>query len=169
MDKHTAPNPLQQLAAWAGQGRRALEGMGHALQQAVEGPMQHFQPLQLPSFSFPTPAQTRSQTQNSPWPCARNTQQAPFEPATFHTALASISASHMQAAAGGAHADSSATAAQRKAELGRATWTLLHMLAAQFPEKPTKQQQRDVKELINCLTRVYPCADCASHFQEVVK
>jgi len=30
-----------------------------------------------------------------------------------------------------------------KEELGRATWTFLHTLAAQFPEHPTRQQQRD--------------------------
>eukprot|EP00899_Mesostigma_viride_P014251 jgi/Mesvir1/22827/Mv20089-RA.1 len=56
----------------------------------------------------------------------------------------------------------------RKAELGRATWTLLHMLAAQFPEKPTKQQQKDAKELIYILTRIYPCGECAKHFREIV-
>jgi len=67
------------------------------------------------------------------------------------------------------HAASGAADASRKAELGRATWTLLHMLAAQFPEKPTRQQQRDAKELIGCLTRIYPCADCASHWQQIVK
>lgn len=55
------------------------------------------------------------------------------------------------------------------AELGRATWTFLHMLAAQYPDRPTRQQKRDVKQLIECLTRVYPCASCASHFKEIVK
>ncbi|ERN07647.1 hypothetical protein AMTR_s00155p00013140 [Amborella trichopoda] len=34
-----------------------------------------------------------------------------------------------------------------KEEVGRATWTLLHTIAAQLPERPTKQQKRDVKEL----------------------
>lgn len=61
------------------------------------------------------------------------------------------------------------SSAAMKAELGRATWTLLHMLAAQFPEKPTRQQQRDARELITCLTRIYPCGECASHFTEIVK
>lgn len=35
-----------------------------------------------------------------------------------------------------------------KEELGRATWTFLHTLAGQFPEHPTKQQQKDVKTLV---------------------
>ncbi|KAF8072769.1 DPP7 [Scenedesmus sp. PABB004] len=56
-----------------------------------------------------------------------------------------------------------------KEELGRATWTFLHTLAAQFPERPTRQQQRDARDLIGCLTRLYPCADCADHFQRLVR
>lgn len=56
-----------------------------------------------------------------------------------------------------------------KEELGRATWTLLHTLAAQFPDRPTKQQQKDVKELMAILSRIYPCKECADHFKEVLK
>jgi hypothetical protein len=56
-----------------------------------------------------------------------------------------------------------------KEDLGRATWTFLHTLAAQFPEHPTRQQQRDARQLIDSLTRIYPCADCAKHFQELVR
>lgn len=59
--------------------------------------------------------------------------------------------------------------ANTKAELGRATWTFLHTLAAQYPDKPSKQQQKDVKALVDCLTRIYPCGDCAAHFREMVK
>ncbi len=33
-------------------------------------------------------------------------------------------------------------------ELGRATWTLLHTLAAQFPDKPSRQQQKDARTLV---------------------
>lgn len=35
-----------------------------------------------------------------------------------------------------------------KDDLGRATWTLLHTLAAQYPASPTKRQQKDVKALV---------------------
>lgn len=56
-----------------------------------------------------------------------------------------------------------------KEELGRATWTFLHTLAAQFPDRPTRQQQRDVKELMSILSRIYPCKECADHFKEVLK
>lgn len=54
-------------------------------------------------------------------------------------------------------------------DLGRATWTLLHTLAAQLPEKPSKQQRKDLCTLIDVLTRVYPCGECAHHFQQFVK
>eukprot|EP00250_Pteridium_aquilinum_P006242 c16201_g1_i1 orf=43-993(+) len=62
-----------------------------------------------------------------------------------------------------------APAPASKEVLGRATWTLLHTLAAQFPEKPTRQQQRDAKELMAILSRLYPCKECADHFKEVLK
>ncbi|KAK3035747.1 hypothetical protein RJ639_033449 [Escallonia herrerae] len=55
-----------------------------------------------------------------------------------------------------------------KEELGRATWTLLHTLAAQYPDKPTRQQKKDVKELMGILSRIYPCKECADHFKEVL-
>ncbi|MCO5572563.1 hypothetical protein L7F22_026319 [Adiantum nelumboides] len=62
-----------------------------------------------------------------------------------------------------------ASAPASKETLGWATWTFLHTLAAQFPEKPTRQQQRDAKELMAILSRLYPCKECADHFKEVLK
>ncbi|KAK7260914.1 hypothetical protein RIF29_27213 [Crotalaria pallida] len=56
-----------------------------------------------------------------------------------------------------------------KEELGRATWTFLHTLAAQYPDNPTRQQKKDVKELVQILSRMYPCKDCADHFKEVIR
>ncbi|GKV26463.1 hypothetical protein SLEP1_g35754 [Rubroshorea leprosula] len=56
-----------------------------------------------------------------------------------------------------------------KEELGRATWTFLHTLAAQYPENPTRQQKKDVKELMAILSRMYPCKECADHFKEVLR
>ena len=35
----------------------------------------------------------------------------------------------------------------RRDELGRATWTFLHTLAAQYPERPTSSQKKDVRNL----------------------
>ncbi|GMY38661.1 FAD-linked sulfhydryl oxidase ERV1 [Fagus crenata] len=56
-----------------------------------------------------------------------------------------------------------------KEELGRATWTFLHTLAAQYPDNPTRQQKKDVKELMAILSRMYPCKECADHFKEVMR
>ncbi|KAJ8568345.1 hypothetical protein K7X08_027878 [Anisodus acutangulus] len=56
-----------------------------------------------------------------------------------------------------------------KEELGRATWTFLHTLGAQYPDKPTRQQRKDVKELMAILSRIYPCNECADHFKEVLR
>ncbi|XP_076911830.1 FAD-linked sulfhydryl oxidase ERV1-like isoform X2 [Bidens hawaiensis] len=53
-------------------------------------------------------------------------------------------------------------------ELGRATWTFIHTLGAQYQEKPTRQQKKDVKELMAILSRIYPCKECADHFKEVL-
>ncbi|KAK9715838.1 hypothetical protein RND81_06G193000 [Saponaria officinalis] len=56
-----------------------------------------------------------------------------------------------------------------KEELGSATWTFLHTLAAQYPERPTRQQKKDVKELMAILSRMYPCKECADHFKDVLR
>ncbi|KAG6600291.1 FAD-linked sulfhydryl oxidase ERV1 [Cucurbita moschata] len=56
-----------------------------------------------------------------------------------------------------------------KEALGRATWTFLHILAAQYPDHPTRQQKKDVKELMAILSRMYPCGECADHFKEVLR
>ncbi|KAH1210672.1 FAD-linked sulfhydryl oxidase ERV1 [Glycine max] len=56
-----------------------------------------------------------------------------------------------------------------KEELGRATWTFLHILAAQYPDNPTRQQKKDVKELVQMLPRIYPCGECRDHFKEVLR
>ena len=36
-------------------------------------------------------------------------------------------------------------------ELGRATWLLLHTLAAQYPDKPSKQQRKDVTAMVRAV------------------
>jgi len=54
-----------------------------------------------------------------------------------------------------AHAGALAAAVPlTREELGRSTWTLLHALAAAFPEAPSRQQQRDARELVRFLWRL---------------
>ncbi|CAL8461726.1 g1257 [Coccomyxa elongata] len=61
------------------------------------------------------------------------------------------------------------TTSVTKEDLGRATWLLLHTIAAQYPANPSKQQRKDVAALVDTLTRIYPCGECAFHFQEIVR
>ena len=69
----------------------------------------------------------------------------------------------------GGDANANSGAKTSKEDLGRATWTFLHTFAAQFPDEPTKRQERDARELIMILTRMYPCGECAQHFAEIVR
>ncbi|XWS62989.1 hypothetical protein CRYUN_Cryun06bG0058200 [Craigia yunnanensis] len=103
---------------------------------------------------------------------ANFTRQAHHSSPTKKIPLISLSSSNL-------NADSPATtthfpvknsaAPVTKEELGRATWTFLHTLAAQYPENPTMQQKKDVKELMSILSRVYPCKECGDHFKEVLR
>jgi FAD-linked sulfhydryl oxidase len=70
--------------------------------------------------------------------------------------------------AGGSSSSAAAAAGITKEDIGRATWLFLHTLAAQYPENPTWQQRKDAKTLIDVLTRMYPCGECARHFKKVV-
>ncbi|KAI0863726.1 ERV/ALR sulfhydryl oxidase domain-containing protein [Xylaria cubensis] len=59
--------------------------------------------------------------------------------------------------------------ATAKAELGRASWKLFHTMMARFPEKPTEEDSLALKTYIKLFARLYPCGDCASHFQQLLK
>lgn len=48
-----------------------------------------------------------------------------------------------------------------KDQLGAATWSFLHTMAAVYPEKPEKQQVEDTKRFFGLLGRLYPCEHCA--------
>ena len=57
----------------------------------------------------------------------------------------------------------------QRAELGHSTWHFLHTLAARFPISPTDEQQKAVIEFIHLFSRLYPCGNCAGHFQLLLK
>ncbi|ORY05205.1 hypothetical protein K493DRAFT_204830 [Basidiobolus meristosporus CBS 931.73] len=59
--------------------------------------------------------------------------------------------------------------ATARAELGRATWHLVHTMAARFPEYPTQQQQQSLLQFFHLLSTLYPCGDCAEEFQKLLK
>ncbi|KAL2823759.1 ERV/ALR sulfhydryl oxidase domain-containing protein [Aspergillus cavernicola] len=56
-----------------------------------------------------------------------------------------------------------------KAELGRATWKYFHTMLARYPEEPTDEQQDTLRSYIYLFARLYPCGECASHFQGHLK
>ncbi|KAL1964498.1 hypothetical protein VTN77DRAFT_6924 [Rasamsonia byssochlamydoides] len=56
-----------------------------------------------------------------------------------------------------------------KAELGRATWKFFHTMMARYPENPTEQEQEALRSFVYLFARLYPCGECASHFQAHLK
>ena len=59
--------------------------------------------------------------------------------------------------------------AARRAELGRATWTLLHRLAAGYDAAPTPARQATAAAFFGALGELYPCTDCAAHFRGLLE
>lgn len=55
-----------------------------------------------------------------------------------------------------------------KAELGRAAWKLFHTTMARFPDKPTADESKALKDYIHLFARLYPCGECARHFQQIL-
>lgn len=56
-----------------------------------------------------------------------------------------------------------------KAELGRHAWYLFHTVLARFPMEPTEGERQDLGVWVEYFTKLYPCGDCAAHFQSVLK
>ncbi|KAK9473821.1 ERV/ALR sulfhydryl oxidase domain-containing protein [Dipodascopsis tothii] len=49
--------------------------------------------------------------------------------------------------------------------IGRATWTFLHSVAAQYPDQATPAQQVEMLSFLRIFSRVYPCWHCAEDFR----
>ncbi|KAJ5885258.1 hypothetical protein N7495_009768 [Penicillium taxi] len=49
--------------------------------------------------------------------------------------------------------------------LGRSTWTLLHSMAATYPETANTQQQKDMQGFLSLFSKLYPCWVCADDFK----
>ncbi|RPA93967.1 hypothetical protein L873DRAFT_1837790 [Choiromyces venosus 120613-1] len=56
-----------------------------------------------------------------------------------------------------------------KAELGRASWKLLHTTLARFPESPSADERAALAQYLALFARLYPCGECAGHFQKLLK
>lgn len=49
--------------------------------------------------------------------------------------------------------------------LGRSAWTVLHTMAATYPEKPSRGEQSDMAAFMGLFAKLYPCWVCAEDFQ----
>ncbi|CUM63035.1 uncharacterized protein PRCAT00000597001 [Priceomyces carsonii] len=56
-----------------------------------------------------------------------------------------------------------------KAQLGNSAWRLFHTILARYPDKPSIQEQTTLNQYIHLFAQVYPCGDCARHFQILLK
>jgi FAD-linked sulfhydryl oxidase len=56
-----------------------------------------------------------------------------------------------------------------RAELGRAAWKVFHTILAQYPENPTAEERKTLDTYIHLFSRVYPCRECAEHFQVLLQ
>lgn len=59
--------------------------------------------------------------------------------------------------------------ATAKAALGKSTWHFLHTMTLRFPDKPTLQESETLRSFFANFAQLYPCGDCAHHFQQLVK
>ncbi|KYK60726.1 augmenter of liver regeneration [Drechmeria coniospora] len=49
--------------------------------------------------------------------------------------------------------------------LGRSAWTVLHSIAANYPEAPSRSQQSDLTGFVSLFSKLYPCWVCAEDFR----
>lgn len=59
--------------------------------------------------------------------------------------------------------------ATAKAALGRSTWHFLHTMTLRFPDKPTKAESDTLRSFFENFAQLYPCGECARHFQQLIK
>mmetsp|Transcript_21626 Transcript_21626/g.32011 ORF Transcript_21626/g.32011 Transcript_21626/m.32011 type:complete len:184 (+) Transcript_21626:130-681(+) len=56
-----------------------------------------------------------------------------------------------------------------KSVIGDSAWTLMHSMAAWYPEKPTAREERQISNFMEAVSIFYPCSYCATDFQANMK
>ena len=56
-----------------------------------------------------------------------------------------------------------------KEELGRAGWTILHRISSKFSKEPDNEEKKNMKQFLTLFAKLYPCPDCAKHFQQYIE
>ena len=51
-------------------------------------------------------------------------------------------------------------------DLGRASWSLLHTMAAYYPNKPKEDEQQSMRDFLGSFSKLFPCPECRADFQE---
>ncbi|KAI9739810.1 MAG: hypothetical protein M1834_006531 [Cirrosporium novae-zelandiae] len=59
--------------------------------------------------------------------------------------------------------------ATARAELGHATWRVLHTMMARFPDNPTEDESNALKSWLLLFGRLYPCGQCAAHLRQFMQ
>lgn len=65
--------------------------------------------------------------------------------------------------------DEKLTIPTNRAQLGNSAWHLLHTTLAHFPSSPTPDEQLALQSYIYLFARLYPCGECAAHFQSILE
>jgi Erv1 / Alr family len=45
-------------------------------------------------------------------------------------------------------------------EVGNATWKMLHSISEYYPERPTEEERKAMRQLMHSLSVLYPCPSC---------